>query len=1668
MAGGGAAPIAYVNGVRHELPLGRGEATLLQWLRETGLTGTKLGCGEGGCGACTVMLSHWEGGRPVHRAVNACLCPLYAVEGMHVVTVEGIGSVRGGLHPVQAALAGSHGSQCGFCTPGFVMSMYALLRARAADGAGAPSEEEIEECLAGNLCRCTGYRPILDAFKVFAKAEPAAYTAEAIAAARGMAAASAADAACGAPPANGAHAANGAPAANGARLVCPSSGAPCDCGGGVAAGGAPAAGGCGAGGCGAGDCGAGGCGAGAGAKVKPSAEPIFPRELKTRVPAALTLEGPLCTWHRPTCLEELLVIKTAHPDVKLVGGNSEVGIEMKFKDAGYRHLAAITHVPELAAVCVTEAGLEVGAGVTLSRLQDLLLAQVAGQPAHRTRGFAAAAEQLRWFAGRQIRNVGTLGGNIATASPISDLNPLWMAFGATFVLAGARGARREVPATNFFLAYRKVDMAPTELLLAVRIPFTRPGEFAKEYKQAPRRDDDIAIVNAGMRVLLEQRGAAGWVVAEAGIAYGGVAPKTIMAAKTMAALVGKPWCQATLDGALDALRGDVSVPATAPGGRGEYRNSLSASFLFKFYVHVCLEMAAAHPDSFDPQLPPDYASAAQPYHRPPVRGVQLHHPVPAACDGSAEVGKDYRHMSADLQVSGQAQYTDDVPLPPNTLHAALVTSTRPHARLLSVDHSAALAVPGVVGYFSAGDVPGDNAIGPVMRDELVFATDTVTCVGQVIGVVVAESEPAARRGAKAVAVEYEDLPAVISIEDAIAAGSFYEAYGNSLATGDLDAGFAAADHVLEGTIRLGGQEHFYLEPNACVVLPAEDDEFTLFASTQAPNKHQVFVASALGLPMHKVVCKTKRIGGGFGGKETRSIFLHCAAAVPAFHTRRPVKLVLDRDEDMQMTGTRHPFLATYRVGFTADGAVTALDVHLYNNAGNSWDLSSAVMDRALMHADCVYKFPAQRVTGHMARTNIASNTAFRGFGGPQGLMVAETVMERVAAHLGRDSVAMRAPALYVDGDVTHFGMVIENSQVVACWDAVQRQAGGWAARRAEVDAFNAQHRWRKRGLALTPTKFGIAFTKLTYNQGGALVHVYTDGTVLVTHGGVEMGQGLHTKMAQVAAHELGVPVSCVFIAETATDKVPNASPTAGSASTDLYGMAVLDACRQIKARLEPYRAKAAAEGWSFAQLATAAYVDRVDLSAHGFYATPDVTGFGGPRPFNYFVFGAAVSEVELDTLTGDWQLRRSDVVMDIGNPINPAIDIGQIEGGFVQGMGWLCMEEMIWGDKAHPWVRPGHLFTKGPGTYKIPTANDIPVDFRVSLLQGTPNARAVHSSKAIGEPPFHLGAAVFFALKDAVYAARAAAGVTGWFPFDAPATPERLRMACAGMSEPQGRGEQQPRPAGGGGSSSSSSSSSGSSDSGDGVGAGQRAAFQAAADHLGALVSANASAVPDAVKLQLYGLYKQALAGDCAAPKPPLWDRAGRAKWGAWRGAAGLPPGAAMARYVELLREHDPGWAPPAAPAPGRGGGAAARQGGVGGPVFSTLARREDEEAPPDGVAATLHELAGGAEPAALAARLQLQAGGGGGVDARDEQGCTALHFAADRGRVDAVRLLLAAGADANAQDHDGQAPLHYAAMCGHEAACRLLLELGADAGLVDAEGQTARQLGPAAWSWWA
>ncbi|KAH1104771.1 hypothetical protein GYH30_038233 [Glycine max] len=1244
--------ILYVNGVRRLLSDGLAHFTLLEYLRDIGLTGTKLGCGEGGCGACTVMVSQYDRilKKCSHYAINACLAPLYSVEGMHVITVEGLGSCKRGLHPVQESLARAHGSQCGFCTPGFVMSMYALLRSSQTP----PSEEQIEECLAGNLCRCTGYRPIFDAFRVFAKTSNDLYT--------GVSSLSLEE----------------------GKSVCPSTGKPCSCN--LSNTNDKCVGG---------DNG-----------YEPTSyneidgtkyterELIFPPELLLRTPTSLNLTGfGGLMWYRPLTLQHVLDLKAKYTDAKLLVGNTEVGIEMRLKRMPYRVLISVMHVPELNVLGAKDDGLEIGAAVRLSDLMNFFKKVVTERAAHETLSCKAFIEQLKWFAGTQIRNAASVGGNICTASPISDLNPLWMAARAKFRIIDAKGNIRTVLAENFFLpGYRKVNLASGEILLSVFLPWNRTFEFVKEFKQSHRRDDDIAIVNAGIRVHLQEH-SENCVVADASIFYGGVAPYSLAATKTKEFLIGKNWNQDLLQNALKVLQKDILLKEDAPGGMVEFRKSLTLSFFFKFFLWVSHQM-----DSVKESIPSSHLSAVHSVHRPPVTGSQDYE----IRKRGTSVGSPEVHLSARLQVTGEAEYADDTPMPPNGLHAALVLSKKPHARIIKIDDSEAISSPGFVSLFLAKDVPSDNKIGPVVADEDLFAVDYVTCVGQVIGVVVADTHENAKIAARKVIVEYEELPAILSIRDAINARSFHPNTEKCLSKGDVDHCFQSGqcDRIIEGEVQMGGQEHFYLEPHSTLIWTVDGgNEVHMISSSQAPQKHQKYVSHVLGLPMSKVVCKTKRIGGGFGGKETRSAFIAAAASVPSYLLNRPVKITLDRDVDMMITGQRHSFLGKYKVGFTNEGRVLALDLEIYNNAGNSLDLSLAILERAMFHSDNVYEIPNMRVMGRACFTNFPSHTAFRGFGGPQGLLIAENWIQRIAVELKMSPEKIREINFQGEGSILHYGQIVQYSTLAPLWNELKLSCD-FAKARKEVDEFNSHNRWRKRGIAMIPNKFGISFTTKLMNQAGALVQVYTDGTVLVTHGGVEMGQGLHTKVAQIAASAFNIPLSSVFISDTSTDKVPNASPTAASASSDMYGAAVLDACEQIMERMEPIASK---------------------------------------HNFNSFA---------------------------------------EIEGAFIQGLGWVALEELKWGDEAHKWIPSGCLYTCGPGAYKIPSVNDVPFKFNVSLLKGHPNVKAIHSSKAVGEPPFFLASAVLFAIKDAIIAARSEMGHNEWFPLDSPATPERIRMAC--------------------------------------------------------------------------------------------------------------------------------------------------------------------------------------------------------------------------------------------------------------------------------------------------
>tara|TARA_R110002033_G_scaffold54897_3_gene103659 strand:+ start:4301 stop:6655 length:2355 start_codon:yes stop_codon:yes gene_type:complete len=750
-------------------------------------------------------------------------------------------------------------------------------------------------------------------------------------------------------------------------------------------------------------------------------------------------------------------------------------------------------------------------------------------------------------------------------------------------------------------------------------------------------------------------------------------------------------------------------------------------------------------------------------------------------------GQSALHDSAWLHVRGQARYIDDLREPEGLLHAAVGHSEEAHARITSMDLSAVRAYPGVVAVITLADVPGHTDIGPVFPGDPVLASELVEHIGQPIFAVAATSHTAARKAARLAKVEYELLHAVLSTQEALDT-SFFVRPSHTQQRGDPDKALASAPHRLKGEINVGGQEHFYLEGQVAMVEPLEDGGMFVHTSSQHPSEVQKLVAEVLGLPIHAVQAEVRRMGGGFGGKETQAAALGCVAALLAQVTGKPIKYRLSRPDDMVQTGKRHDFFNTYDIGFDDQGLIQGAAIMVAGRCGFSPDLSNAIVERAMFHSDNSYFLDQARVTGHCCKTHTVSNTAFRGFGGPQGMMVIEQAVDDIARHLQLDPLDVRKHNLYRPGrDTTHYGQVVEQ-HILPELVAQLESSSDYRTRRDEITAFNQQSPILKRGLALTPVKFGISFTAKHLNQAGALVLIYTDGSLHVNHGGTEMGQGLYIKIAQVVAAAFQVDVDKVKVSATRTDKVPNTSPTAASSGSDLNGMAALDACEKIKAGLvafaaEQYGCKAeevrfennqvvAGEArLDWAEFVQKAYMNRVSLSSSGFYATPKIhydfaTGKG--HPFLYYANGAACSEVVLDTLTGEYRVMRTDILHDVGQSLNPAIDIGQIEGGFVQGMGWLTTEELVYNDK-------GRLMTTGPATYKIPAVSDTPPDLRVNLLAASPNREAtVFRSKAVGEPPLMLGIAVWSALRDAV------ASLTDYRyspPLDTPATPERMLNA---------------------------------------------------------------------------------------------------------------------------------------------------------------------------------------------------------------------------------------------------------------------------------------------------
>ena len=1179
-----------------EVPM---HTSILDYLRAGGRTGSKIGCNEGDCGACTLLLL--EKNR-APRAINGCLALVASLVGREIMTAEGLDR-DATLHPVQKAMVDCNGSQCGYCTPGFICSM-----AEAYHGEIKPDREQIADQLCGNLCRCTGYRPIREAM-LQALDEPGT---------------------------------------------------------------------------------------------------VLPAPIDV-LPAPLSSAG----WHRPTTVEEALSLKSQHPGAPFIAGATEIAVLINKRHTRYSDLISLDYIEALHLISKSETRWQIGAAAALT---DIGL-ELAGE-------YPALDQMLRLFASKQIRHRATLGGNLVTASPIGDAPPVLLALDASVTLTSLAG-ERVVPLAEFFTGYRKTVLRDDEIMTSVQIPRDVQGR-CEFFKVSKRREMDISTVSAAFRFVTDAKGK----ITEARIAYGGVAATPARALKTEAALIGKP-LNATP--AILKLLDSEFTPLTDLRGSAEYRRVLIKELFRKFITGNHARV-----------LPPFGESRFTNHSE-----------------------NDMPHESAVGHVTGRALYVDDTALRRGALSVWPVRATHAHAELRRLDVSKALTAPGIQAILTASDIPGLNNTGPARHDEPLFATDEIFFHGQVIAAVIGDSLEACRLAATLVEIEYAPLTPILGIEQAIAENSFHTD-PHFLVRGEIESALAASPHLIEGTLQIGGQDHFYLETQAAWAEPDGEGGVHVSSSTQHPSEVQTIVAEILGLQKHRVVVEAPRMGGGFGGKETQGNAWAAICALAAINTGKTVGIQLDRDHDMESTGKRHPFFAKYKVGYHPDGKLHAADIQLYSDGGWSLDLSLPVNDRGLFHLDNAYYIPHVRFRGQVAKTNVTSHTAFRGFGGPQGMLVIEEIIGRIAIALELLPEDVRRLNFYQgsgETNTTHYGEEVEGNRLARIWSELT-ESSDLVNRRATLKSWNDSHPHRKRGIAITPVKFGISFTLKHYNQAGALVLIYADGSVQVNHGGTEMGQGLHTKILGIAMRELGLPATSIRLMHTRTDKVPNTSATAASSGSDLNGMAVADACRQLRKRLIPLAAELlecppsdirfgdgnvhslAGRSITFDKLTSTAYTRRIQLSAAGFYATPDLEwdwAVGKGKPFHYFAFGASVSEVEIDGFTGMHHIRRVDILHDVGDSLNPAIDRGQIEGGFVQGMGWLTSEELKWDEK-------GKLLTHSASTYAIPAFSDAPTDFRVNLLEDAKQPNTIHGSKAVGEPPLMLAISVREAIRDALIA----------------------------------------------------------------------------------------------------------------------------------------------------------------------------------------------------------------------------------------------------------------------------------------------------------------------------
>lgn len=1367
----------FLNGTTIQLKNPNPSALLAHYIRDTaGLRGTKLGCEEGGCGACTVVLVKKEG----TRSVNSCLRPLCANDGMAIVTVEGIGSLKTGLSVEQKEIVENNGTQCGFCTPGWITNMHALNESTA-ESQTKMSNKDVENYFDGNICRCTGYRPIMKAAFAATPSCPSK---------------------CAGKKA-GAH--------------CPHDIGPLDQG------------------CGGKDSsypvmsiedlagrrqkGFSECKS-PGAKSTPLGSKRNKELVKNYQPAPLRFQDPENgdLWYRPVTFEQLCTViretSQINPkaQIQFIGGNTSIGVTKYLNGSApyntqdnYDVFVDVNNILELQQESYDSATrkLTVGASKTLSELISLLDKHTnnlptAAEGVNHHSVFSVTSNHLGLIANTQVRNAGSWAGNLGIFNRHQDFpSDAVLAFTlaqATLTVSDLNGQLSQITMDEFlqlpsdaFLANNTVASSECLVLVAITLqesslPSQTPTgrELVSEsYKICVREHNAHAQVNAGFSFVLDSRqqregfetsvnigrgqlarpqGRSGTapVCLSARIVYGGVSNKTFIARRTQQVFASAPLTTSTLQNALAALQDDLlEVGVSQAFGDPQYRVSVMQSCLYRAVLRCYGES----------QLPPNLSSVLKPFVKAPSSGIELF-------DESKTPGplhKALPKLEAKAQSTGEAQYPSDEALPVQGLCASVVFTTEAGGVISAIDPTDALRQPGVVCFVSAKDIPGKNLVGNNSLKLFLEVGDKATCIGYPVGLIVGTTPLVVRDAATAVKVTYESSsgPLVTNLDTAIATKSFFdlgEIPGTTLIEcGDVDSAMAAAPHRSRGSTRASGQSHFYMECQTAMSHQKDGEFFEITCGTQNPTGVQSFVAGLLNVPTHHVAVKCPRSGGGFGGKINRGAPLAAASSLAAFVTGRPVRIFNSRTEDMYQNSGREDFQFDYEVGYTSEGLITAVKYEVYVDAGIDSGDAAGSLNMAMNWADNGYHLPNYRAQAKVCFTNTPARTYTRTPGVVQSSLATSVLVERVATELGMSVEEVQHKNLLQNGDKTIIGQEIQNSTMQQCWDTLLERSR-FQSRLSSVEAFNRENLWRKKGIAIEPVKYGVEWAG--YDAGVQLGVYRADGTVMVTHSGIEIGQGINTKVAQAVATELGLPLDMVRIASTATDRVANGGTTGGSATSETCCQAAVLACEKLRARLKAERPSWTPEQW--VQLVQGTPSD-VSLNVEGWYSpTSNPSG----EHFQYFVWGACVSEVELDVLSGQVLVHSSEMLYDCGVSLNPDVDIGQIEGGFVMGLGYICQEKVQYDAE-------GMLESIGTWEYKPPLAQDIPSVMNVTLLANSPNRQGILRSKAVGEPSFILSNSIYFAIKMAIMSARKDnAGVTDFVDLPVPMTIDVRHKAC--------------------------------------------------------------------------------------------------------------------------------------------------------------------------------------------------------------------------------------------------------------------------------------------------